>query len=98
MRLCRAKDVSARHLFGRAGRHTDIIAALGRAPRELKSVGVQFRRLHSTRVRSDYRYSGEVTRQDAERALDDADWVARQLTSIPDGDFRALLLVPRRMR
>ena len=97
-RLCRAKGVSPGHLFGRAGRHGDVINALTRGSAQLKSVGLQYRRLHITRVRSDYRYSAEVARQEAERALDDANWVASRLTSIPEREFKSLPLAPSRQR
>ena len=96
--LCRAKGVSPGHLFGRAGRHGDVINALTRGSAQLKSVGIQYRRLHITRVKSDYRYSAEVARQEAERALDDAIWVTSRLTSIRERDFRSLPLAPRRQR
>ena len=94
--LCRAKGVSAKHLFGQAGRHGDVINALTLGSAQFKSVGAQYRRLHITRVKSDYRYSAQVVRQEAERALDDADWVASRLTSIPDREFKSLPLVPHR--
>lgn len=96
--LCRAKGVSPGHLFGRAGRHGDVINALTRGSAEFKRVGIQYRRLHITRVKSDYRYSAEVARQEAERALDDADWLASRLASIPDRHFKSLPLAPRRQR
>ena len=88
----------AGHLFGHAGRHGDVINALTRGSAQLKSVGLQYRRLHITRVRSDYRYSAEVARQEAERALDDANWVASRLTSIPEREFKSLPLAPSRQR
>lgn len=94
--LCRAKGVSAKHLFGQAGRHGDLIKALTRGSARFKSVGAQYRRLHIARVKSDYRYSAPVARQEAERALNDADWVASRLTSIPAREFRSLPLVPHR--
>ena len=40
-------------------------------------------------MKSDYRYSAQVARQEAERALDDADWVTSRLTSIPDREFKS---------
>ena len=98
IRLSRAKGVSAKHLFGQAGRHGDVINALTRGSAQFKSVGAQYRRLHITRVKSDYRYSAEVARQEAERALDDADWVASRLTSIPEREFRSLPLARGRRR
>ena len=98
MLLCRAKGVSPGRLFGRAGRHGDVINALTLGSTQFKSVGAQYRRLHITRVKSDYRYSTSVARQEAERALDDADWVASRLTSIPESEFRSLLLAPSRRR
>ena len=94
--LCRAKGVSPEDLFGRAGRHGDVINALSLGSAQLKSVGVQYRRLHITRVKSDYSYSGEVARQEAERALDDADWVASRLTGISKKEFRSLPPAPHR--
>ena len=96
--LCRTKGVSPRHLFGRSGRHGDLINALTRGSAQLKSVGIQYRRLHITRVKSDYRYSAEVARPEAERALDDADWIASRLTNIPEREFKSLPLAPRRHR
>ncbi len=96
--LCRAKGVSPGHLFGKAGRHGDVINALALGSAQLKSVGAQYRRLHITRVKSDYRYSAQVARQEAERALDDADWVASRLTGIPEREFRSLPLAPHRLR
>jgi hypothetical protein len=93
-RLCRAKGVAPGNLFGRAGRHGDVINALNLGSARLKSVGVQYRRLHITRVTSDYRYSADVARQEARRALGDAEWVTSQLASIPTGDFRSLPLAP----
>ena len=74
--LCRAKGVSAKHLFGQAGRHGDLINALSRGSARFKSVGAQYLRLHIARVKSDYRYSAPVARKEAESALNDADWVA----------------------
>ena len=75
-RLCRAKGVTPGNLFGRAGRHGDVIKALKLGSAQFKSVGAQYRRLHITRVTSDYRYTDPVTRHDAERAIGDAEWVA----------------------
>ena len=46
-------------------------------------------------MKSDYRYSAQVARQEAERALDDADWVTSRLTSIPDREFKSLPLAPQ---
>ncbi len=94
-RLCRVKGVSATDLFGRAGRHGDVIKALTHGSADFKRVCAQYRRLHITRVTSDYRYSTQVTRQEAERALDDAAWVASRLASIPDGHFNSLPLAPQ---
>lgn len=92
--LCRAKGVSPRDLFGRAGRHGDVINALRLGSARFKRIGVQYRRLHIERVRSDYRYTDRVTRYDADRALGDAEWVVSQLTGIPKKEFSALLFAP----
>lgn len=96
--LCRAKGVSPRHLFGRTGRHSDLIAALARGSAQFKSVSRQYRRLHIARVSSDYRYTDPVTRPDAERALRDAEWVASRLNNIPEREFRSFPLAPRQRR
>lgn len=96
--LCRAKGVSQGHLFGRTGRHGDLIAALARGSAQFKSVSRQYRRLHIMRVRSDYVFSSEVSRQEAERALNDAEWVASRLKNIPDIDFRSFPLAPPQRR
>ena len=98
MLLCRAKGVSPGRLFGQAGRHGDVINALTLGSTKFTSVGAQYRRLHITRVKSDYRYSARVLLQEAERALDDADWVASRLTSIPEREFRSLPLARSRRR
>ena len=95
-RLCRAKGVSPGELFGRAGRHGDVIKALNLGSARFKRVGVQYRRLHIERVRSDYRYTDRVTRHGAERALGDAEWVVSQLTSIPKREFSSLPFAPHR--
>ena len=95
-RLCRAKSVTPRILFGRAGWHGDVINALNVGSARFKSIGVQYRRLHITRVTSDYRYTDPVTHNDAERSLGDAEWVASRLTSIPASDFKSLPLAPYR--
>ncbi len=94
-RLCRAKGVSQGDLFGRAGRHGDLSRALNLGSARFKSLGFQYRRLLITRVKSDCNCSVEVTRQEAERALEDADWVASRLTGIPEGEFRSLLFAAR---
>ena len=95
IRLCQAKGVSAEALFGRTGRHGDVINALNLGSARFKSVGAQYRRLFLTRVNSDYNYSAEVARQEAERAIDDADWVASRLAEIPNQEFRSLPLAHR---
>ena len=81
-------------LFGRAGRHGDVINALKLGSARFKRIGVQYRRLHIERVRSDYRYTDRVTRHDAEKALGDAEWVFSQLTSIPNREFSSLPFAP----
>ena len=93
-RLCRAKGVSPRDLFGRAGRHGDVINALKLGSARFKRVGIQYRRLHIERVKSDYRYTDRVTSHDAERAIGDAEWVASRLASIPNREFKSLPLAP----
>ena len=93
-RLCRAKGVTPRNLFGRAGRHGDVIKALNLGSARFKRLGFQYQRLFITRVKSDYNYSTEVTRQEAVRALEDAEWVASRLASIPNRDFKSLPLAP----
>ncbi len=80
--------------LGRAGRHGDVINALKLGSARLKSVRAQYRRLHITRVKSDYSYSAEVARQEAVRSLEDAEWVASRLASIPNREFSSLPLAP----
>ncbi len=98
VRLCRAKGKAPGDLFGPRGRHGDVINALALGSARFKGIAAQYRRLHIRRVNSDYRYSAPVARQEAERALNDADWVAAQLTSIPEREYRSLPLVPHRWR
>ena len=93
-RLCRAKGVTPGNLFGRAGRHGDVIKALKLGSVRFKSLRFQYKRLHISRVKSDYNYSAEVARQEAVRALEDAEWVASRLASIPNRDFSSLPLAP----
>ena len=96
--LCRARGLSPGHLFGPRGRHGDVLNALALGSAQFKSIAAQYRRLHLARVKSDYRYSAQVARQEAERALDDADWVTSRLSGIPDREFRTLPLAPHRHR
>ena len=97
-RLCRAKGVSPKDLFGRAGRHGDVINALKLGSARFKRVGAQYRRLHIERVRSDYRYTDRVTYHNAERALGDAEWVVSQLTGIPKKEFSSLPFAPQQQQ
>lgn len=96
--LCQAKNVTRDQLFGRAGRHGDLIKALNVGSAQLKSIGSQYRRLYLARVTSDYRYTDPVTRQDAEGALRDAEWVASRLNNIPEQEFRSFPLAPPQRR
>jgi hypothetical protein len=96
--LSQARSVPPDHLFGRAGRHGDLINALNLGSAQFKSVGIQYRRLHIARVSSDYDYAGRVTRHDAERALSDAEWVASRLNNIPEQQFRSFPLAPPQRR
>ena len=93
-RLCEAKGVSPDQLFGKAGRHGDVVKAIWQSPR-LRNVGVQYQRLLAKRVQSDYKYDSEVRRSDAEIALQDATWVVAQLAKTRDKDFRSFPLVAR---
>ena len=95
-RLCRAKGVSQEDFFGRTARHSQVINALNLGSPRFKRLEFQYRRLHITRVKSDYIYSSEVARQEAERALHDAEWIASRLTGIPDREFKSLPLAPYR--
>ena len=67
-RLCGAKDVSPKELFGQAGRHGDVIKALDRGAPRFKSLVHQYASLHFVRVKCDYRYDERVTLRDARRA------------------------------
>lgn len=93
-RLCEAKGVSPDRLFGKTGRHGDLVNAIWRSPR-LRNVGAQYQRLLSKRVQSDYKSDSEVRRADAEIALQDATWVVAQLVKIRDRDFQSFPLVSR---
>lgn len=94
--LCQAKGVSPGDLFGPAGRDGEVINALALGSAPFRSLVAQYRRLHIARVKSDYRYSAQVARREAERALDDADWVTSRLSGIRDREFRTLPLAPHR--
>ena len=43
-------------------------------------------------------HTAEVTHQEAERALDDAAWIASQLANVPEWEFKSLPLTHRRQR
>lgn len=87
--LSRAKGIPPDQLFGKAGRHSDVVRAISRGSPALKKIGAQYRRLYSTRVRSDYKYDTEVRRSDAEMALQAANWIISTLTNLRENDFRA---------
>ena len=94
-RLCRAKGVSSDRLFGRAGRHGDVVSAIWKSSGGFRHVGVQYQRLLAKRVQSDYKLDSEVLRADAEIALQDANWVVSHLVKLKDKDFKSFPLFPK---
>ena len=95
VRLCRAKGLDPAKLFGKSGRHVDLIRGISRSSHGIRRVQIQYQRLLAKRARADYRYSDRVTRGDAEMAVSDADWVVSHLASLSDRDFRSFPLAPR---
>ena len=94
-RLCGAKGLSASRLFGKAGRHAELVSAMHRGTRAFQDVGTQYSRLYAKRTRSDYKYATPVTLEDAKRAVDDAKWVISRLGTIRDKDFSSFPILPR---
>ena len=96
-RLCGAKHfLSPSRLFGKAGRHAELLSAIHRGIRGFQDVGAQSGRLYAKRTRSDYKCETPVTREDAKRAVDDAKWVVSRLGKIRDKDFSSFPILPRR--
>ena len=94
-RLCGAKHLSPSRLFGKAGRHAELLSAIHRGTRGFQDVGAQYGHLYAKRTRSDYKYETPVTREDAKRAVDDAKWVVSRLGRIRDKDFSSFPILPR---
>lgn len=94
-RLSRAKGIHPDQLFGKAGRHSDIVRAISLSSPALRKIGAHYLRLYSERVKSDYKYDTEVRRGDAEMALQAASWIVSSLNSLRDRDFRSAPFAPR---
>ena len=94
-RLCSAKGTGAPALFGPRGRHKELTDAASRL-KPFNGVAPLYNGLRVLRNRADYTYNTVVSRRDAVTAVDDADWVLRQLRGFTQGDYKSFPLNPYR--
>ena len=92
-RLCTGKGTTRKALFGTSGRHSDLSAALARAPAGIKRASPGFTALLFARVRSDYDYtaSGDIGLAEIGSLIKTAEDVLVKLGAVQDKDFGSLL-------
>lgn len=84
-------------LFGKLGRHHELIRGIQTSSRDsdIRKMLTQYQSLWTKRVRADYNYGVKVTYDEAESAVSDAAWVAKQLANAQDKEFESFPLEPR---
>lgn len=91
--ICFHKNVTPQKMFGRSGRHTDVAkATVGSG--SFKKITQPYNSLRVLRTTSDYIYTGDVSKADAEGAVNDATWILRELRRLSSSDFKNFPLTP----
>ena len=94
-RVCEAKGVTPRALFGRSGRHGHVVRLVGMSA-DFKRLHIDFQALMAMRVNSDYRYHlPDYKRPDVESAVDSAKDAIALMKRTEKAAFRAFPLMPQ---
>lgn len=93
----RVNAAHGRDVFGRSGRHADLVAALERSKR-IARLGIHGRLnlLKSHRVDADYKPNAVIGRFEAEESLDTAAELIEAIDRLQTTDFKSVILIRKR--